>query len=197
MTDRQIPFRYLFLSLGAGLFIGAFVVLMFQNNSKNNTPNDVASISNQQLLNLEQKLTKLETTINNTSVLSHGSNLQDTESVQNLDMNNSALEQLGDTISNKLSYELDDRKEQKKIEQEQEKIAKQYEQSSQDEQLSYSIFASIQPGAPNEMSNIKEVMQSEQMHAMTAEGRERVVKEIVRMANNGELDIATFFGKGQ
>ena len=175
-------------------------MLIFQNNSENNEFNNVASISNQQLSSLEHKLTKLESAINNIQGLTPYTNLQNAGYIQESEIDHSMLEQLSDTISSKLSYELEGLKEQERIEQErieQEEIAAQYEQSNQDEQLSQFVFSSIQPGASNRMSNIKEVMQSEQMHAMTAEGRERVVKEIVRMANNGELDIATFFGKGQ
>ena len=193
MTEKQKTFIPTFISVSIGFFLGLLVVLVFQNNSKTNGVNDVASDSNKQLSNLEEKITKLESVFDSIKTSPSEKFAQNTIYKPDSEMNDSTLEQLTDSLSNKLSYDLQDIKEQDKLELEQAKSTEEYQLSLQDDELSQSVFDSIQPDAPNKMTNIKEVMQSDQMHAMTREGRERVVKELVRRANNGEIDIATFF----
>lgn len=191
MMDKQKLFYSLFLSSGLGFILGISVILVFQLNPENETMS-AAGISSQELVRIEQKLVNLEAAINNMPL--SDSQAQNNESISTAQLQNVSVDKLSQAISRQVSIEIENDKIQQQNIQAQEEIARDFEQAENEAQLVQSVFDAIHPSSPDRMSNIKDVMQSEQMHSMSSAGRERVVAQLVQMANNGELDIGTFFG---
>ncbi len=188
MSTKSVSGLTFVASLG-GFVLGVLAILMFQDNNISPEPPSYHA----QLNAIEEKLSKLENVlsakVSSVDVMYSNDNAVSVDS----EVDDTTLEKLSSSLSSKLTAEQDLKDDQKKSRLEQERITKETDSTYQDEQLREYVFSAIQEDSPVRMMNIREVMQSDQMHAMTADGRENVVKELVRMANAGELDINTFF----
>ena len=179
-------------SLCIGGFIGVMSMYIFDSTAHNDSIQNYTSENNKEIIKLENKITKLESYIQSRDVLSN--NVDEFNNISiDADVDGTTIDQISDSLSDKLRTDLEEQKINEAIELKQEQIIVQQETQNKDELLRESVIAAIQPDSLNRMSNIREVMESEQMMTMSKEGRETVVKELVHMANSGELDIATFF----
>lgn len=190
ISDSKL--KLVLISLSVGIFIGVFSIYIIEHNSNNKSDENYTVSSKDKLIKLENKITELESRILKGRDVSTDVDSSNDISID-ADINESAIDRIGETLSNKLRSDLEVKKENDALELKEEQIVVEQEVHIQDELLRESVIASIQPDSLNRMSNIREVMQSHQMMTMSKEGRERVVKELVQMANNGEIDIATFF----
>lgn len=184
--------KLVFVSLTVGVFIGAISIYTIGYSSKDEVNKNYTLNNGDKLIKLENKITKLESYIQSGDVVPEDID-SSTDNALATDINANAIDRIGETLSNRLRTDLDVNKENNALEIKQEQQIAEQEVHNQDQLLRESVIASIQPDSLERMSNIREVMQSQQMMTMSKEGRERVVKELVQMANNGEIDIATFF----